>query len=202
MRRRPHFEHLPRRELLRAVVHDCHQLQNEHERHAEGAIRRRIESRLVDVRERFCRLLEEWVPDDELSRAWRDHLHYRAPEPDGPPPIEPLVFSGRSEAGSVADVREHANGELHVIIDGSPAERVPEATLVAGSRFALIHPNRLPFVETFSASAHALDELAAYVEGDGSPPWDAASELLADGLIDVHFALTPRGRRALVVHAG
>ena len=202
MRRGPRFEHLPRRELLRALVHDCHHLQNEHERRAEGVIRRRIENRLVEVRERFYRLLEEWVPDGELARAWRDHLHYRAPEPDGPPPIEPLVFSGRSEAGSVADVREHANGELHVIIDGSPAERLPEAMFVAGSRFELIRPNRLPFVETFSASAQALDELAAYVEGDDSPPWDAASELLADGLIDVHFALTPRGRRALVLHAG
>ena len=40
----------------------------------------------------------------------------------------------------------------------------------------------------------ALGEFLARGE---SPPWEYASELLADGLIDVHFALTPRGHRAL-----
>ena len=160
-------------------------------------MRRRIERRLLDVRERFDCVLEEWVPDGDLTRAWRDHLHYRAPQPDGPPPIEPLVFTGRSEAGSVAEVREHANGELHLIIDGSPTERLVDATFAAETSMSLIRPNRLPFEETFRAPARALDELASYLREDRSPPWDAAGELLADGLIDVHFALTPRGRRAL-----
>ena len=65
-----------------------------------------------------------------------------------------------------------------------------------------IRPHRLPFSETFTASTKALRELAGYLRGSGSPPWDSAGELLADGLIDVHFALTPRGRRALAVHLG
>jgi len=33
-------------------------------------------------------------------------------------------------------------------------------------------------------------------QSDASPPWEYASELLDDGLIDVHFDLTPRGKRA------
>jgi hypothetical protein len=42
-----------------------------------------------------------------------------------------------------------------------------------------------------------LRALADYAgDEDASPPWDYAAELLSDGLIDVHFDLTPRGRRA------
>jgi hypothetical protein len=53
-------------------------------------------------------------------------------------------------------------------------------------------------VEIFNASPEALQTLAEFVESDHeSPPWDYAAELLADGLIDTHFALTPRARRAL-----
>ena len=36
-----------------------------------------------------------------------------------------------------------------------------------------------------------------FLDDGKSPPWDHASELLADGLIDTHLAVTPRGRRAL-----
>ena len=38
---------------------------------------------------------------------------------------------------------------------------------------------------------------AVRAEESEPPPLGAASELLADGLIDVHFAATPRGRHAL-----
>jgi len=46
------------------------------------------------------------------------------------------------------------------------------------------------------------EELSALVhpyrdEPAGSPRWDYASELLTDGLIDVRFGLTPRGKRAI-----
>jgi hypothetical protein len=51
--------------------------------------------------------------------------------------------------------------------------------------------------EMFTASAAAFDALADYTDDGKPPPWDFAAELLADGLIDVQFALTPRGRRAL-----
>jgi hypothetical protein len=71
---------LPRREELEALARHYHHIQNEHKRAPlESSMRRRIEERLLDVRQRFDRLLEEWVPEEELRRVWWEHLHYRAP---------------------------------------------------------------------------------------------------------------------------
>ncbi len=196
----PHADELPIRELLEALVRHYHHLRHEHERPSPGgATRRRVEHRLLEVRERFDRLLAEWVHDDDLAQQWRDHRDYRAPEPDGPPPIRPLVFRGRSEAGSVAEVHTNASGELVLEIDGTPVERFLDMKLATHGS-ALVRPDRLPFQETFTASPQALAELARFASDGHQPPWDCAVELLADGLIDDHFALTPRGRRALAVH--
>lgn len=194
-------EALPRREELQALVRYYRHLQNEHQRAPlDSAPRRRIEDKLLQVRKRFDRVLDEWVPDEELRRAWREYLHYRAPEPDGPQEIRPLVFAGRSDAtGSVVEIRGKVAEELEVAIDGAPIERIVGiedfAVTVPPARFRL---NGNEFLEIFTASPEALDALAAFpgVEHE-SPPWDYAAELLGDGLIDTHFALTPRGRRAL-----
>ena len=193
------LEPLPRREELEALVRHYHHLQNEHKRAPlESAMRRRIEERLLEVRRRFDRVLEEWVPEEELRCAWREHLHYRAPEPPGPPAIRPLVFRGVSEAGSIVEIRGQRGEDLEVRVDGTVSERI------AGQKdFASTTPplsfrlNGIEAHETFTASAEALDALADYVDDGKPPPLDYAAELLADGLIDVHFALTPRGRRAL-----
>jgi hypothetical protein len=196
---RAHVDELPIRELLEALVRHYHHLRHEHERASPGgATRRRIEHRHLEVRERFDRVLGEWVHDDELAQQWRDHLRYRAPEPDGPPPIRPLLFRGHSEAGSVAEVHANASGEPVLEIDGAPVERFLDPDLPINDSHELVRPGRLPFKETFTATPVALSELSGFLnDGGGSPPWDYAVELLADGLIDEHFALTPRGRRAL-----
>ena len=194
------LEALPRREELDALVRYYHHLQNEHKRAPlESAPRRRIEERLLDVRERFDRLLAEWVPDEVLQRAWREHLHNRSAAPPGPPAIRPLVFQGVSEAaGSLVEVRGKKGGELEVTVDGAPYERIVAdddfASTVPPLRFRL---NGKWVDETFRASEEALEALADFLDDGKAPPWDYAAELLADGLIDVHFALTPRGRRAL-----
>jgi hypothetical protein len=190
---------LPRRELLETLARHYRHLQNEHKRAApESGMRRRIEERLLEVRERFDRVLEEWVPDAELRQAWTEHLHHQTPEPQGPPPIRPLVFRGTSEAGSVVEVRGRTGEELAVEIDGSLVERIAGekdfATVVPSFRFRLDH---IEFEEIFSASHEALQALADFVYDGESPPWQHAAELLSDGLIDTHAALTPRGRRAL-----
>jgi hypothetical protein len=194
-------ETLPRREELQALVRHYRHLQNEHIRApVDSAPRRRIEEKLLDVRERFDRVLEEWVPDEELRRAWREHLHNRAPEPDGPEAIRPLVFAGRSEVtGSEVEIREREAEELEVTVDGTLIERVDAdedfSVTVLPARFRL---NGNEFVEIFNASPEALRALADFIDAEGeSPPWDYATELLADGLIDSNFGLTPRGRRAL-----
>lgn len=191
---------LPRREELEALVRYYQHLQNEHKRAPlESGPRRRIEDRQLEVRERFDRLLAEWVPDEDLRHAWQEYLHGHAPEPDGPPAIRPLVFQGISEAaGSLVEVRARKGEELELTVDGVPYERIVGnddfASVVPPLRFRL---NENWVDETFGASEGALDALADFVDDGKAPPWDYAAELLADGLIDVHFALTPRGRRAL-----
>lgn len=194
-----HVEELPRREVLQTLARHYHHLQNEHKRAGlESGVRRRIEERLLDVRKRFDRILEEWVPDPELQQAWREHLHNRVAAPAGPAGIRPLIFRGRSEAGAVVEVRGRGDDELEVEIDGSLVARI------AGERdFTPVIPSfrwrfdGVEFGELFDTPSEALDALADFLRNDQSPPWEHAAELLADGLIDTHAALTPRGRRAL-----
>jgi len=156
-----------------------------------------LEDRLLDIRERFDRLLDEWVDDDGLRERWREHLHTHGPAPDEPRGIEPLAFRGENDAGSIAEVRGHGN-EFRVFVDGSLLERVDAekdfASRVPGLVFRV---DGFEFRETFAAPREALQELAAFVEGGEQPPWEHVHELLADGLIDVHLELRPRGRRAL-----
>jgi hypothetical protein len=194
---------MPLREELDALVHWYHHLQNEHHRAApESSTRRRIERDLLDVRERFDRLLEEWIVDDELRGQWRAYIDSKRPEPEEPTAIRPLVFEGVSEvSGSLVQITGPPD-DLRVEVDGTLVERI-----TAGKDFAVHTPparfrlNDNSFEEIFSASSEALDALASFLEGGESPPWDHASELLADGIIDVHFALTPRGHRALATRS-
>ena len=196
--RREKLETLPLREELDALAHHYHHLRNEHERaRPESAVRRELEDRLLEVRDRLDRLLEEWVPDEELRDEWRAYLHNRRPEPSGPPAIRPLVFQGRSDAGSIVEIRRKGD-ELEVEVDGALVERI-----VGDKDFSVDRPvlrfrlNGTELEETFSASPAALRALADFRDRGGPPPWEHASELLADGQIDVHFDLTPRGRRAV-----
>ena len=187
------------REELEALVRRYHHLQNEHKRASvESGVRRRIEERLLEIRARFDRVLAEWVADEELKRAWWEHLHYRAPEPQEPPAVQPLVFRGVSEAGSAVEVRRRDDEELEVWVDGSLIERIAGdkdfAPVAAPLRVRLNGTG--PVQETFSVTDDALDALSEFLDG-GSPPWEHASDLLADGLVDIHLDLTPRGHRAL-----
>jgi hypothetical protein len=194
-------EALPRREELEALAAYYHHLQNEHHRAPpESGPRRRIEDELLEVRERFDRLLEEWVPEEELRESWRRHLDNREAAPDGPEAIWPLVFAGRSEVtGSVVEIRELTHDEFDVWVDGSLIERIAGekdfSVTVPPVRFRL---NDNEFLEIFNASDEALEALAAFRGANYEPPpWAYATELLSDGLIDTHFSLTPRGHRAI-----
>ena len=164
----------------------------------EGSTRRGLEDKLLDVRERFDRLLEEWVPDEELREQWREYIHGRRPEPDEPAGIEPLAFQGVNDAGSVVQVLGQAD-EYGVWVDGSLQERIAARKDLSVDKPVLrFRWDGKEIAETFNASGNALSALAAFrVDPDAQPPWDDASELLADGLIDVHFDLTPRGKRAI-----
>jgi hypothetical protein len=203
-RGRGKLEQFPLREELETHIHVYHHLQNEHHRAAlESSTRRRIESELLDLRERFDRLLDEWIADEELRNRWRAYIDTKQPEPDEPTAIEPLVFEGTSSvSGSVVELRGRPD-DLRVEVDGTLVERV-----VAGKDFAGRTPparfhldNDTVFEETFSVPDEALAALEAFLEEGGSPPWEHSAALLSDGIIDVHFDLTPRGHRALALRA-
>jgi hypothetical protein len=190
---------LPIREELDALARNYHHLREEHRRaRPESSTRRRLEGPLLDVRERFERILDEWVPDEALREEWRHYLDEGKPEPAGPPAIEPVVFRGVSDVtGSVAELRG-AGEELRVWIDGALIERIVDDKAFTGTapdvKFKL---NNVEFHETFAASRESLAALRGFLDGQLPPPWDFAQELLADGIIDVHLGLTPRAHRAL-----
>jgi hypothetical protein len=190
---------LPLHEELDALARHYHHLQVEHQNAQPGSSnRRRLEEKLLRVRERLDRVLEEWVPEEQLRDAWRAYLDHHGPEPDGPPAIQPVVFRGRSEVtGSIIEIRGSGD-ELRVEVDGGLIERVAaEKDFSSPEPVVRYRLNENEYDEIFAASDEALGELAEFLDRGDSPPWEHASELLADGLIDVHFALTPRGHRAL-----
>jgi hypothetical protein len=198
-RRSPEASGLPLREELASLVHHYQHLHNEleHEK-PEGSTRRELEQKLLQTRERFDRLLEELVRDEELREQWREYIHNRRPEPEEPAGIEPLAFQGVTDAGSVVQIRGQAD-EYQVWVDGSLQERIAARKDLSVDKPVLhFRWDGREIAETFNASEEALNALATYRdERDASPPWEYASELLADGLIDVHFDLTPRGKRAI-----
>ncbi len=198
-RRSPEASTLPLREELAALVHHYQHLHNDLEREKpEGSTWRELEQKLLDTRERFDRLLEEWVPDDEVREQWREYIHNRCPVPDEPAGIEPLVYQGVTDAGSVLQVRGQAD-EYQVWVDGSLQERIAARKDLSVDRpYLHFRWDGKEIAETFNTSEDALTALARYrYDPELSPPWEYASELLADGLIDVHFDLTPRGKRAI-----
>ena len=198
-RRSPEASTLPLREELAALVHHYQHLHNDLEREKpEGSTWRELEQKLLDTRERFDRLLEEWVPDDEVREQWREYIHNRRPVPDEPAGIEPLVYQGVTDAGSVLQVRGQAD-EYQVWVDGSLQERIAARKDLSVDRpYLHFRWDGKEIAETFNTSEDALTALARYrYDPELSPPWEYASELLADGLIDVHFDLTPRGKRAI-----
>jgi hypothetical protein len=192
------LETLPLREELEALARHYHHLQVEHQNASPGSsVRRHLEEKLLQVRERFDRVLDGWVPEEELRQAWREYLDHHVPEPDGPAAIQPVVFRGRSEVtGSIVEIRGRGD-DLRLEVDGALIERVTAAKDFAGKAPVTFRLNDNEFEEVFEASPESLEALAQFLDRGDSPPWEHASELLADGLVDVHFALTPRGRRAL-----
>jgi hypothetical protein len=194
----------PCREELEALVRRYHHVESQHERaHPHGSVRRHLESRLDQDRRRLEHLLAEYVPDESTRGAWRDFLHHRGTEPSGPPAIKPVVFKGRSDAGSVLEARRDPSGELVVEVDGRLTERVGGPTIRAEEgRPAVFSLDQTEFREQFDAGPGALRELRRFRASGGDPPWEHASALLSDGLIDVDFGLTARGRRALAQRRG
>jgi hypothetical protein len=116
---------LPLHEELDALARHYHHLQVERQNaQPESSARRRLEDRLAHVRERLDRVLEEWVPEEDLRQAWHAYLEHHGPEPESPAAIQPVVFRGTSEVtGSIVEIRGSGD-ELRVEVDGALIERV------------------------------------------------------------------------------
>ena len=108
------------------------------------------------------------------------------------------MFQGVTDAGSVVQVRGQPD-EYQAWVAGSLQERIAARKDLSVDKPVLhFRWDGKEIAETFNASEEALQALTDYRDShDASPPWEYASELLADGLIDVHFDLTPRGKRAI-----
>ncbi len=197
LRRMPAVTH-PCREELEALIRHCHHLESEHRHaHREGTVRHHLEIRLSEEHRRFEHLLAVYVSDEETRNAWRAYLHHRGGEPEGPPAISPLVFKGRSAAGSVVEIRNDRSGGLDVEVDGQLVERLAAERAAIDEPLGVYVLDGAEFHEEFDAPPNARRALRSFLASASSPPWEYAATLLADGLVDVNFALTARGRRAL-----
>jgi hypothetical protein len=171
----------PCREELEAVVRHYHHVESEH-RHAraEGSVRHHLELRLKHDQERFEHLLDEYVSDETVRRAWREFLHHRGGEPAGPPAIRPVLFSGRSDAGSLIEIRRDDRGELAIEVDGRLVERLPGRHIPIGDgRPTVFRLDGTEFREHFRVSPAALRALRELRAAGGDPPWVA--RLIAAG---------------------
>ena len=183
-----------------------HHLEAEHRAAGRGgSARRHLHRRLLDIGRSFERDLTEWVSDEAARAQWRTHIYHGGPSPAaGPVEGRVLGFRGRSDAGSVIELREHEGGEYEVVVDGASAGRVAargELESKAGRHSFSFEG--VEFREVFAAGPDALAALARFVADPATElPWRYAPELVADGLVDIHLGLTPRGRRALVATRG
>jgi len=185
---------------LEELVHQYHHLRNDHHQTSSEAVRRRLLARLRELGSRFEQLISHLIPDAAERQAWRQRLFHAAPAPGSQSrAVYPaLVFRGRSELGSTAEVREHPEGNYRVHIDGALIERT--AWDLAGPPFII---GRMEYRELFEVSGAALQALRLYISDPrGAPPWEYSRELIEEHLVDLNFALLPRGRRALASLSG
>lgn len=159
----------------------------------ESSGRRHLRARLDDAEREFEQLLLEAVDGEEERAAWRDRLRHGSTAPQAPPSPGALAFKGRSEGGSIVEVRRREDGDHDVVVDGAPVDRLGGAidfdTYVDGDR---------RFPEVFDAPPEARSALLAWVaDPSGAAPLEHLHDLVADGLVDRHFGLTGRGRRFL-----
>ena len=130
--------------------------------------------------------------------SWRNYLYKGGSEPEIGLERFPPVFIGRSQLGSVVEVRESSQGDYEVIVDGKQVERLPNTFSFGNGHSTMVRLVGQEWTEFSRASEPALQAIKSYLKSaTGEPPWQWARILFADGLIDLNFGLTLRGRRLL-----
>lgn len=188
---------------LRQIVKELRHLQNEHAREGQlGSWRRHFEAEVRELEERFEALVQRWIKDDALRERWRAHLYHFAEEPDAPVLAAPPEYKGRSPRGILVAIHRSPVGDWQVSVDEEPPERVALPPVLDASFVHKFELEGMP-TEVFDAPEEALRALADHSgRASGAPPWQWAPELYEDGLIDVSFNLTPRGRRFVASRRG
>ena len=184
--------------LLRGLGDEYRHVEQEHRREpaSRGATRHRLAEQMRELDDRFERALAAWAPDESLRTSWREFLHGRAPAPDAPRIASPPTFKGKTDAGTIVEIRGATDG-YDILVDGARSDHSAVPWHLDPEVRGPVRIGEHMCEETFDAPPDAIAALTAFLAGAAGPPHAWARELFEDGLIDPEFALTPRGRRCL-----
>lgn len=194
--KKPSFDPL---DLLRRLGDEYRHVEQEHLREpaSRNATRNRLAEQLHELEEHFERVLAEWTTDDKLRASWRDFLRGRGPAPDEPRLTRPPLFRGRTDAGSLVELRASDDGGYDIFVDRQRSDHQSVPWHLDPDMRGRVQIGELSCDEEFAASPDAITALSEFVGGRAEPPWRFAHELFEDGLVDPELGLTPRGRRCL-----
>jgi protein required for attachment to host cells len=185
-------------DLLRRLGDEYRHVEQEHDREpaSRDATRHRLAGHMRELDTHFERVLAAWAPDDRLRASWREFLHGHGPVPDEPRLAPPPLFKGRSEVGTVFEIRAAKDG-YDIFVDGARSDHSSVPWHLDPETRGPVWLGEHACEEMFDAPHEAIAALTESVAGSGELPWRWARELFEDGLVDPELALTPRGRRCL-----
>ena len=185
------------RDVLRELGSEYRHVENQHAREpAHSTYRRRLARQMDDLAVHFERLLDEWVDDEGLRRRWRAYLRGRDAAPDEPTIPVPPLFRGRNDAGALVEVIPRGDGH-DIVVDGALHDRDSLPWELDPDMREPIWVGDMSCEEVFVVPEEAVRALADFTAGRAPPPWRWVRALVEDGLVDLHFAVTPRGARRL-----
>jgi ribosome-associated translation inhibitor RaiA len=186
---------------LARTVHEYRRLHEEH-RHARaaGSARRKLEGHLRRLRRKFERLVDEAPLASRDRQRWRNALSGMGPTPAPHADVRPLLYRGRSNAGSELLLLPMPDGTLEAFVDGAAVEVLDRADELERTdpEFAFVLDGTT-FHETFAVPKSTLAELREAIASGRAPRPENLRELIEDGLVDGTLGLTARGRRALAL---
>jgi ribosome-associated translation inhibitor RaiA len=188
-------------EELARTVHEYRHVREAHRRaRPVGSARRKLEARLLRTRRRFERLIDEAPLGNRERRRWRNALRGSGSMPAVHAAVRPVLYRGRSAAGSELLLLPMPDGTLEAVVDGASTEVLDCADELERTEPGLVFElEGTAFDETFVAPQSTLEELREAIAGGRAPLRENLRELIEDGLLDGTLGLTTRGRRALAL---